>query len=324
MTEQGKRPRDRAGKSTTLSRRGVLRGSVAGGLAAVTYAAGGTKVAQAQDDKSDPMARVPLPPQVGLKDGMAALPGANLYYWDTEGDGEPIVLVHPASGSAVIWGYQQPVFAKAGYRVIAYSRRGYFKSDPYDKKNPGAGSEDLDNLATFLKLPKFHLVASAAGGSIAMDFALSHPERLLSLTISSNSAGVRDGDIFKAAETIRPAGWAKMPVQFRELGPSYRAANPAGAQLWLELEHQALVGTEYRQKVVNKITNATLTEVKVPTLLIAGDADLATPPSIMRMVAARIPGSEVVIVHESGHSVYWERPNAFNRAVLDFVGKHKK
>ena len=42
------------------------------------------------------------------------------------------------------------------------------------------------------------------------------------------------------------------------------------------------------------------------------------------MIAAEIPNSEVVIVPESGHSVYWERSDVFNHAVIDFIGKHTK
>ncbi len=256
-------------------------------------------------------------------EGMAEIPGTKLYYWDTGGKGPPVVLMHPASGSAMIWAYQQAAFASAGYRVIAYSRRGYAKSQSYDSANPGSGSLDLLAFAQALKLPRFHLVASAAGGSISMDFALSNPDRLLSLTISSNSAGVRDGDIFRAAERIRPAGWDQMPVAFRELGPSYRAANLEGAKLWLDLEHHALTGTQYRQTPVNRITDASLKEVKPPVLLIAGAADLITPPAITRLLQAAIPNCEMAIADETGHSVYWERPDLFNRAVLDFLGRHK-
>jgi pimeloyl-ACP methyl ester carboxylesterase len=232
--------------------------------------------------------------------------------------------MHPASGSALIWGYQQPALAKAGYRVIAYSRRGYFNSAPFDKDKPGVGSEDLHQLTQSLGLGKFHLVASAAGGSIASDYAFSQQDRLFSLTVSSNSFGVRDGEIAKAANLIRPKGWDAMPVEFRELGPSYRAANPEGAKHWLDLEHKALIGREYRQTLANEITQARLKELKLPTLVIAGAADLATPPSIARMLAAEIPNSEIVIAPEAGHSVYWEQPDVFNRAVLDFIGRHGK
>src|SRR5436309_8875245 len=195
---------------------------------------------------------------------------------------------------------------------------------PFDRNNPGIGSEDLRHLADVLGLGRFHVVASAAGVSIASDFAFSYQDRLLSLTISSNSFGVRDGEIAKAAALIRPEGWEKMPAEFRELGPSYRAANPAGVKAWMELEHKALIGPEYRQTLRNEITQAKLKELKLPTLLIAGTADLSTPPSISRMIAAEIPNSRLSLMPEAGHSTYWEQPEIFNRAVLDFIGGQSK
>jgi pimeloyl-ACP methyl ester carboxylesterase len=143
-----------------------------------------------------------------------------------------------------------------------------------------------------------------------------------SLTVSSNQFGVRDGDIAKAAAYIRPKGFEEMPAEFRELGPSYRAANPEGTKLWMELEHRALIAAPVRQTLANEITQARLATLKVPAQVISGDADLSTPPSIARMLAAAIPGSELVVVPESGHSVYWERPDIFNQAILDFIGRH--
>ena len=289
-----------------------------------TVMLGVAAVAGAGAASADASLTVPLPAPAAAKDGMADVPDTRLYYWDTGGDGQPVVLLHPASGSALIWAYQQPVFAKAGVRVVGYSRRGYYNSAPFEPNKPGIGSVDLDNLTRSLGIGRFHLVASAAGGSIASDFALSHPERLLSLTVSSNTLGVRDGAIAKAAQAIRPKGWDELAAEFRELGPSYRAANPEGAKLWVELEHKALIGKEYRQTLANEITQAKLKQLKVPTLLISGAADLATPPSIARMLAAEIPNSQVAIAPEAGHSVYWEQPEVFNRAILDFIAKHSR
>jgi pimeloyl-ACP methyl ester carboxylesterase len=302
------------------SRRSVLMASVVLGAGAGVLA--GTPALARRKTAYGGLAPIPMPAQVPIKDDHAVIAGTRLWYWDTGGDGEPIVLLHPATGSALIWGYQQPVFAKAGFRVIAYSRRGYYNSASYDKNNPGIGSVDLHNLVERLGVRKFHLVASAAGGSIASDYAFSHPDRLMSLTISSNSLGVRDGTIAQAAKFIRPEGWDAMPAAFRELGPSYRAANPDGVKHWMELELNALTGVGYRQKLQNTITQAMLKDLKVPTLLISGAADLSTPPAIARMIAAEIPGSELVVAPEAGHSVYWERPDVFNQAVLDFAGKH--
>ena len=272
----------------------------------------------------DPMVPVPIPEQVPAKEGKAELPGTRLWYWDTGGDGEPVVFLHPATGSALIWLYQQPVFAKAGYRVIAYSRRNHYNSDLAPEDNPGIGSEDLHNLMEFLSVDKFHAVSSAAGGSVAADYAFSRPERLLSLTVCSNNLGARDGYIAETAARIRPKEEKDLPRWFWELSPSYRAANPAGMEKWTELHRKSVPGKGGRQKLANIVTPQKLETLKVPTLLMTGAADPATPPSIMRMIARHVPDNEVAIVAEAGHSSYWERPEFFNRTVLDFIGRHAK
>jgi pimeloyl-ACP methyl ester carboxylesterase len=264
-----------------------------------------------------------VPPQAPAREGLAAIADTHLWYWDTGGEGPPVVLLHPASGSGLIWGYQQPALVKAGYRVIAYSRRSYLNSDALAKDRPGIGSADLQGLIEFLGLTKFHLLGSAAGGTVAVDYALSHPDRLLSLTLADNAAGIRDGEIAKAVVSIRTKGFDDMPVEFRELGPSYRAANPEGARIWTELAHKAVTAADFRQGVANEITTARIEAMKVPTLLITGDADLVNPPSILRMVARHIAGSEMLIAPEAGHSTYWEQPDLFNGALLSFMAKHR-
>jgi pimeloyl-ACP methyl ester carboxylesterase len=272
----------------------------------------------------DPMGPVPIPEQVPVKEGMAALPGTNLGYWDTGGRGEPVVFLHPASGSALIWLYQQPVFAKAGYRVIAYSRRNYYNSDSAPNENPGSASVDLQNLVEYLGLHKFHLVSSAAGGSVAADYALSHAERLLSLTVSSNNLAARNGYIAEAAERIKLKEWDDLPRWFRELGPSYRSVNPEGVAKWIELNEKSETGRGARQNLVNVVTPDKLTTLKTRTLLVTGDADMFTPPSIMRMIAHQVRNNELVIIPECGHSPYWEQPELFNRTVLEFIRRSSK
>ena len=272
----------------------------------------------------DPLIAVPIPAQAPAKEGSAELPGTHLWYWDTGGPGVPVVFLHPATGSALIWLYQQPVFAAAGYRVIAYSRRNHYDSDLAPDDDPGIGSEDLHNLIEFLGVKKFHAVSSAAGGSVATDYAFSHPERLLSLTVSSNNLAARNGYVAETAASIRPEQEKDLPRWFWELGPSYRAANPGGVEKWNELNRRSVTGKGARQRLANDVMPAKLETLTVPTLLITGAADLVTPPSIMRMIARHIPGSELVIAAESGHSPYWEQPEFFNRTVLEFIGRHSK
>jgi pimeloyl-ACP methyl ester carboxylesterase len=72
----------------------------------------------------------------------------------------------------------------------------------------------------------------------------------------------------------------------------------------------------------NRITFSLLETIKVPTLLLTGDADLFAPPSVMRLFKARIKNAELLVVPEAGHSSYWEQPEIFNRAVLGFIRKY--
>ena len=268
---------------------------------------------------------VPVPPQVPVAEGFIELPdGARMYYQDTGGDGPAVIFSHPATGRALVWPYQQPVFARAGYRVILYSRRGHYRSTPVDPARGGSGSVDLHALVEQLGVGKFHAIASAAGGAIVVDYAHSRPERLYSLTLSSSVGGVRDADYLALSESLRPKGFDDMPPDFREVGPSYRAANPGGVRQWLALEHRALSGNRVGQTPVNHITWKSLGTMRVPTLLMTGDADLWLPPSVLRLFAARIPDNEIVIVPEVGHAIYWEAPETFNRATLDFIGRHSK
>src|SRR5207248_3285624 len=66
-----------------------------------------------------------LAPAPATREGYAQLPGVRLFYTDTGGRGAPIVLLHPATGSVRVWEHQTPALTKAGYRVIAFDRRGW-------------------------------------------------------------------------------------------------------------------------------------------------------------------------------------------------------
>jgi pimeloyl-ACP methyl ester carboxylesterase len=270
----------------------------------------------------DPLVPIAIPAQPPFKEDVADIGNAKLWFTDTGGTSVPVVLLHPASGSGLIWSYQRPALVAAGFRVIAYSRRSCHGSSPIDRANPGIGSKDLLALADRLGLEKFHLVCCAAGGSIGADFAFSYPERLHSIVVSSNALGVSDGVIAATAARIRPQEWDGLPRWFRELGPSYRAANEAGVKTWVDLEHRGAAPEGDRQKTSRKVTEAMLATLRTPTLLMTGAADTSTPPATLRMVARKIPDCEIFIVPECGHSAYWERPDIFNAVVTEFLKRH--
>src|SRR5215475_12783191 len=116
----------------------------------------------------------------------AELPGVKLWFVDTGGSGTPIVLLHANTGTSAYWENQIARFSRAGYRVIAFDRRGWGKSlaEPASGPQPGTIADDLDALADLLKLAKFHLVGVAGGGFAAIDYATWHPERLRSLVVA--------------------------------------------------------------------------------------------------------------------------------------------
>ena len=265
---------------------------------------------------------VPIPPQAPAREAVAELPGTQLWYWDTGGTGRPVVLMHAATHSAAGWVYQQPVLAKAGYRAIGYSRRGYYRYDPGDRGNPGFAADDLDNLLQHLNVPRVDLVAAAHGGFFALDYALAYPDKVRSLTIVSSLMGITDADYEAVTARLRPAIFNSLPHEFRELSPSYRAGNPNGVAAWLELHHQALQGDRLNPHAKQPLTWARLETIRQPTLLLTGESDLYTPPALLRMQALHMPHAEVATIPEAGHSPYWEQPIVFNRLLLDFLARH--
>ena len=100
----------------------------------------------------------------------ANLPGVKLWFVDTGGSGVPVVLLHPNTGTVEIWEPQIDAFARAGYRVIAFDRKGWGKSvaEPASGPQPGSIAGDLDALADYLKLDTFHLLGIAGGGFVAL------------------------------------------------------------------------------------------------------------------------------------------------------------
>jgi len=260
-----------------------------------------------------------------VREAYAELSGARLFYRDTGGTGVPVVLLHAATGNSLFWEYQLPAFTAAGYRVVAYDRRGFGRSafEPFGAQ-PGTDADDLLGLLDHLAVDRVHLVGTAAGGGVALDFALSFPDRLRSVVVANALGGVQDVDYLEMGQRLRPPQFAALPPDIRELGPSYRAANPEGVRRWLELHGLSWPGGSppRAQPTRNRITFALLETLKVPTLLLTGDADLYTPPPVLRLFTARIEGAESVIVPDVGHSAYWEQPEIFNRAVLGFLRRH--
>src|SRR5437762_3309358 len=86
----------------------------------------------------------------------ADLPGVRLWYKDSGGGGVPVVFLHSNTGSSRNWDYQIPVFTAAGFRFIAYDRRGWGRSVTAPGAQPGTAADDLQALMKYLGIDRFH------------------------------------------------------------------------------------------------------------------------------------------------------------------------
>ena len=135
-----------------------------------------------------------------------------LWYTDSGGTGVPVVLLHANTGNADGWQYNIPGFVEAGYRAIAFDRRGWGRStaNPATGPQPGTIAEDLHALVEHLKIDRFHLVAVAGGGFAAYDYVLWHPERLRSLVVAASGGAIVDEELASCAR--------KQPFQVSKTG----------------------------------------------------------------------------------------------------------
>lgn len=251
----------------------------------------------------------------------ADLPGVRLWFTDTGGNGEPVVLLHANTGTSEVWEPQVPAFSKAGYRVITFDRRGWGRSqaDTATGVQPGHTSEDLHALVDFLRLERFHLVGVAGGGFVALDYAAWHPDRLSNLVVGASTGSVSEREIQDFIARIEIPGIRSLSAHYREVSASYRGANPEGTKRWLEIEQHARQSNAPVQPMRSPNTFAKLDGITTRTLVVAADADLLAPPALMRLWARHVKGAQWATVRDAGHSLAWEQPDVFNDIVLRFL-----
>lgn len=241
--------------------------------------------------------------------------------WDSGADGEPVLLMHAAWGSAELWAPQLSSLQNAGYRPIAWSRRGHSGSGTGPADDCGSAAGDLEALADALGLGRFHLVGAALGGFGAVDYALGHAERLISLTLVGSLCGITDADFVQETERLVPSSWETLPIEVRELSAAYRFENPAGTARWLEMTERAVV-QRVRQPADHVVTRDLLRRLDVPSLFLTGEADPYMPPPRMAALAGTVPNAVCAVVPGAGHSAPWENSTAFDALLFAFLAEH--
>jgi pimeloyl-ACP methyl ester carboxylesterase len=259
---------------------------------------------------------------VELAERYADLPIGRVFYLDSGGEGEAVVFLHARSGNSLLFEKQIEPFTRAGYRFIAFDRTGQGRSTRASVPSSDARLE-LEQFLDHLALQRAHLVGVAAGGGVVLEYVIAHPQGVASITIANSIGNVQDPDYLALGRRLRPPEFDRLPLELRELGPSYRAANAEGVRRWLELSTSGQQSQTPQTRGAVPVTFAELERLTVPTLLLTGDADLYTPPAVLRMFEDHMPRAERVVVPDSGHAANWENPEAFNRAVLRFLRRQR-
>jgi pimeloyl-ACP methyl ester carboxylesterase len=248
---------------------------------------------------------------------------AQLYCLDSGGTGPAIVFVHPFSGSAEIWPYQFDFFAKKGFRVVSYSRRGHFGSSGngyLDKEN---GTLDLLAVVNYLKLETFHLVGIAAGADILPDFACSYSKRLLSLSIGCTIGRPGDEAYEKQTEILLSSELQQLPIWLKELSSSYRTRFPKGVNLWREFQARSLI-KRHPMKLNKKVTPERIAGIDLRVWLFTGDADLYMPPNRLIAFSSFWSKPKISVFKQAGHAPQWEQPNVFNHRLHRFISNNNE
>jgi non-heme chloroperoxidase len=263
----------------------------------------------------------------------------DLYYED-HGVGKPVVLIHGYPLSGASWEKQLEALLAAGYRVITYDRRGFGKSSqPTTGYDYDTFAEDLHKLITKLELRDFALVGfSMGGGEVARYIGKYGSDQVSKAVILSgvppyllktpdNPDGV-DRNVFTGIEAaVRVDRYAFFTEFFKNfyntdvLGgklvsdqtvqASWNIA--AGSSATASFECVSTWHTDFRKDVAR---------IKVPTLVMHGDADRILPIAAAGQRTAKlIQGARLVVVEGGPHCITWTHSEIVNRELLAFLGE---
>lgn len=243
------------------------------------------------------------------------------------GAGSDIVVLHSLLADRHAFDAVLPELS-ARHRVTLFNLPGFHGSQPTPLALMDAYVACLEDGFDELKIGKDAvLIGNGFGGTVALAFAFAHPERIARLIVSDAAAGFppEGKQAFATmAEKVAAGGLASVAeiAAKRVYSPAYLAAHPGA----IDERKKVLVSIEPKAfQAACKILQETdltpeLHRMTVPTLVICGSEDQATPPALTRAVAEKIKGARYVELPGCGHCPPLEQPDAFVAAIKDFAG----
>ena len=237
------------------------------------------------------------------------------------GSGELLLFLHGIRGNRRNWAGQVEFFSQR-FKAAAWDARGYGDSDDYDGPLQFEYfSGDVLRVAEHFKAQKLHLIGLSMGGRIARNVALRAPERVQSLVLISTNPGF---------DAMSPESVKRFITERRNATPQtlrrLLGSKPNHAAYEELLDSVSRIHEISYQKTleasVAQDRAAPIEQIRVPTLVIAGEEDTVYPPELAREMAKRVPGAELVMFERTGHLANLEQPDRFNKAVLDFLSRH--
>ena len=263
----------------------------------------------------------------------------DLYYED-HGRGEPVVLVHGWPLSSKSWEKQVPVLLDAGYRVVAYDRRGFGNSSrPATGYDYDTLAEDLHKIMTELDLADATLVGfSMGGGEVARYLGTYGSDRVeravfisaippFLLKTADNPEGVEGSTFDGIMESIaadRPAFLSGFLSDFYNVDVygGDRVSDEVVRLSWNVAAAASPVGTLDCVSAWLTDFRGDLASIDVPVLVIHGDADRIVPLAASgKRTHELVRGSRLVVVEGGPHGITWTHADRVNRELLDFLGE---
>jgi 3-oxoadipate enol-lactonase len=252
---------------------------------------------------------------------LAKINGIELYY-EVHGDGPALVLAHGAGGNHLSWWQQVPVLAQS-YRCVTFDHRGFGLSRE-QPGGPGARAfvDDLRALLDHLGVEHAALVGQSMGGWTVLGFAVKYPERTRALTLCDTTAGMDDTDVIAEQHRLLEKGHGALGDIIKlAIGAELERRDPARAFLYRQISalNVAVPADLFPVLFAARHNPDVLVERHIPSILIVGEEDVLTPPSIMELMRRRLEPARLIRIPGSGHSVYFERPDEFNRTIENFL-----